>query len=188
MQRVGFTMKIVFLFVALTLAAGCSSPVMEPAEFTLRPDRTAAVVNFLRPSIVGLNFKFGIWDRENFVGLLPARNYVQYRAKPGSHFFMASAENWSGIKADVQAGKNYYILVAPGPGAWKVWKASVEMSVLQPDDPELAGWMQKLKRITPVLETQGGYIAEQIDHVREARKNFESGVAPYSVMKASDGR
>ncbi len=188
MQRVGFTIKIILLLVAVTLAAGCSSPVMQPADFRLKPDRTSAVVNFMRPSILGVNFKFGIWDRENFVGLLTARNYVQYRAKPGSHFFMASAENWSGIKATVKAGKNYYILVAPGEGAWKVWKARVEMSVLKPNDPELAEWMQKLKPITPVRETQGGYIAEQIDNVRQARKNFESGAVPYTVMKASDGR
>lgn len=188
MQRVGSTMKIVLLLFAVALAAGCSSSVMQPAEFTLRPDGNSAVVNFLRPSILGINFKFGIWDRENFVGLLTARNYVQYRAKPGSHFFMASAENWSGIKADLRAGKNYYILVAPSAKAWKVWKSVVEMSVLKPGHPELAEWMLKLKPITPILEKGGGYAAEQIDNVRQARKDFESGVVPYSVMKASDGR
>jgi len=188
MQRVGSTMKTVLLLVVVTLGAGCSSSVMQPAEFTLRPDANSAVVNFLRPSILGINFKFGIWDRENFVGLLTARNYVQYRAKPGSHFFMASAENWSGIKADLRAGKNYYILVAPSTKAWKVWRSVVEMSVLQPDDPNLAEWMQKLKPITPILEKGGGYAAEQIDNVRQARKSFESGVVPYTKMKASDGR
>jgi len=178
-------MKISLLFVVVLLVTGCSSPFMKPADFTLKPDGNHAVVNFLRPSSFGGAIMFGIWDRTEFVGVVTAKNYVQYKAKPGNHFFMARAENWSGIKADVRAGKNYYILVEPRMGAWK---ARVNMSVLQPSDPRLAKWMQKLKPITPIPEKRDGYVAERIDHVKKATKNFESGSVPHSVMKASDGR
>ena len=75
-----------------------------PAE---PPDANHAVVTFMRPSSFGGAIQFGIWDGENFVGILSAGSSIQYLAEPGEHLFLGRAENWSYVSAKLVGVKNY---------------------------------------------------------------------------------
>jgi hypothetical protein len=185
MRKYGFRFTLVLLAAVLTVLSGCASSMMIRSETVLVPGPNYAVVNFLRPSSLGGAIKFGIWDKENAVGILTPKNYIQYKASPGEHIFMARAENWSVIKATVDAGKTYYILAAPRMG---VWKARVGMEVLRPDDPKISKWMNSLEPITFDPAKRDAYVSERQDDVRRAVQNVLDGKAEYDVMKATDGR
>jgi hypothetical protein len=185
MRKNGFRFTLVLLVVVLALLSGCASSMMIRSETVLVPGPDYAVVNFLRPSIMGGAIKFGIWDKENLVGILTPKNYIQYKASPGEHIFMARAENWAVIKATVDAGKTYYVLAAPRMGAWK---ARVAMEVLQPGDSRLSKWMDSLEPITFDPAQRDAYVNERVDDVRKAVQNVQSGKAEFDVMKPNDGR
>ena len=185
MRKNGFRFTLVLLVVVLALLSGCASSMMIRSETVLAPGPDYAIVNFLRPSSLGGAIKFGIWDKENFIGILTPKNYIQYKASPGEHIFMTRAENWSVIKATVTAGKTYYILAAPRMG---VWKARVSMEVLRPDDSRLSKWMDSLEPITVDPAKRDAYVSERVDDVRKAVQNVKDGKAEFDVMKPSDGK
>lgn len=170
--------------VAVLAATGCASSFMVPTE-AIAPGPDYAVVNFLRPSSYGGAIKFGIWDRDTIIGVLTPKRYIQYKASPGEHIFMARAENWSVVKATVEAGRIYYILAEPRMGAWK---ARVAMTVLQPDDRRVDKWMGALTPIAMDPSKREGYAAEHAPGARTAAQNVEAGKAEYTFMKATDGR
>jgi len=129
--------------------------------------------------------KFGIWDKENFIGILTPKNYIQYKAFPGEHLFLARAENWAVIKGSLEAGKTYYILASPRMGAWK---ARVAMEVLRPDDPRLNEWMRSLTPSTVDPGKRDAYVQEWLEPVRKAVENIEAGRADFIVINPSDGK
>jgi len=185
MRKLGFRSTMVLLVAVLSLLSGCASSMMIRSETVLVPGPDYAVVNFLRPSSLGGAIKFGIWDKEDLVGILTPKNYIQYKASPGEHIFMTRAENWAVIKATVEAGKTYSVLVAPRMG---VWKARAGMEVIRPDDVRLSKWMSNLEPITVDPAKRDAYVNERIDDVRKAVQNVQDGRAEFDVMKPTDGR
>jgi len=185
MRKLGFRSTLVLLVVVLAVLSGCASSLMIRSETVLVPGPDYAVVNFLRPSSLGGAIKFGLWDKDNLVGILTPKNYIQYKASPGEHIFMARAENWSIIKATVVAGKTYYILAAPRMG---VWKARVSMEVIRPDDSRLSKWMSSLEPIMMDPAQRDAYVNERVGDVRTAVQNVQAGKAEFDVMKPTDGK
>lgn len=176
------------LFVLALLAvvlSGCGSSLMMKADTMLDPSADAAVVNFLRPSYFGGAIDFGLWDRDTLVGILDPGRVVQYHAAPGDHLFMARAENWSVIKATVDAGKNYYVLLEPRFG---LMRARVKMSVLDPGDERIEKWMAELEPSAVIPEKHDAYVNPRLEHVHTAIRNVEEGKAEFSLMEAADGR
>lgn len=164
--------------------SGCASSMMIRSETILQPGPDYAVVNFLRPSVFGGAIKFGVWDKDNFVGILTPKNYIQYKATPGEHLFMARAENWAVIKADLAAGKTYYIIGEPRMGAWK---ARVALTVANPKDPKVQQWMQTLTPVTVDPAQRDAYVNERVDDVRQAVQNVQNGTARFDIMRPTDG-
>ena len=185
MRRNGFKFTLVLPVVLLALLSGCASSLMIRSETVLVPGPDYAVVNFLRPSNMSGAIEFGIWDKENFIGILTPKHYIQYKASPGGHMFMARAENWSVIQATVDAGKTYYILVAQRIG---VLKARVDMEVVRPDDARLSKWMDSLKPIMTDPARRDAYVNERVVDVHKAVQNVQAGKAAFDVMKPTDGK
>ena len=111
-------------FISLVAAAGftmlaCASMPKGAEESTLAPDASNAVVYFIQPSLTSSGGEIAIWDGENPVGEIDARLYVNvaYRAKPGTHYFLANRFNWSNAKVEIRANNVYYIRLnwAPNP-------------------------------------------------------------------------
>lgn len=185
MKDITFTWRLLATLLVVGILSGCaSSPIMKEAE-VVKTGPDYAVVNFLRPSFMGNGITFGMWDGENLVGVLTYKKYIQYKATPGEHIFMTRAENWAVIKANLQAGKSYNVLVSPHMG-WM--KARVGMEVLKPDDKRVDEWMANLGAITLDPAQRDAYVKGRLDEVRQAVRNVQNGSADYTVMNPEDGR
>jgi len=175
---------LVVLTLLLSLSACGGTALMKPST-PMEPGGDYAVINIMRPSNFASAIQFGIWDRETFVGILTRSSIIQYKAAPGEHLIMARAENWSSVKATVDAGKNYYILAEPRMGAWK---ARVSLSVVQPDDKRLTKWT-RVKKIEVDESKLGSYIQDRVESVKAAAAKYDSGEeAVTDTLNPTDGK
>lgn len=181
--------QLLVLLLTLVFFSGCASHHMVQVPSMGPPDNQHAMVTFLRPSFFGGAIQFGIWDSKNLVGVLSAGAYIQYLTKPGEHLFLARAENWSYVKANLQAGRSYYIMANVFPG---VWKARVALSPVKANDPITNGqideWLNTLKPTAFIEERRQRYIQPRIGHVQRAIGDFTNGNAQYHLLDANDYR
>jgi hypothetical protein len=177
------------VWVGFLVLSGCASSMMQPATPLPAPEASQALVTFMRPSYFGGAIQFGIWDSDRFAGILEAGSYVQLLVPPGEHIFLARAENWSYVHADLEAGRHYFILAKVFPG---VWKARVAFDPILRDDPqtdaEIAKWLTDLKPITVIPGKVEGYSSPRREQVRQAVADFRSGAVESERLEASDYR
>lgn len=171
------------------LMTGCASSMMQPVAPQSAPDESRAMVTFLRPSYFGGAIQFGIWDSDQFVGILEPGSHIQILVPPGEHIFLARAENWSYVHAELEAGRQYFILAKVFPG---IWKARVAYDPILRGDPqtdaEIGQWLSDLKPIGAIAEKVEAYSAPRRDQVRQAVENFRAGKAAGERMEAADFR
>jgi hypothetical protein len=132
------------LVFVMGMLSGCASPWMKPTQ-VINPSPNYAVVNFLRPSWIVGRIDFWVWDQDDLVGVLTSNNYIQYKAVPGEHIFIVDAWNSVAIKANVVAGKSYYVR-ATSRMSW-AGLTNVFLEVLKPDDTRIDAWLASLKPI-----------------------------------------
>jgi hypothetical protein len=189
MKKQKISLRALLFAAGILLISGCASSLMMKVPPMDAPDDRHAVVTFVRPSFFGGAIQFGIWDSENFVGILSAGSYVQYLAEPGEHLFLARAENWSYVKADLQGGKKYFILGKVFPG---VWKARVAFDPITKDDgttrAQIDKWIAELKPTGVIPEKFDNYVKPRISHVKKAVGDCRSGNVKYEVLQADDNR
>lgn len=173
-------------FLALT---GCASSMMQPAVPQSAPESSRALVTFLRPSYFGGAIQFGIWDSDQFAGILEPGSYIQILVSPGEHVFLARAENWSYVHAELEAGRQYFILAKVFPG---IWKARVAYDPIRQGDPEtdadIANWLSGLKPIGVIDEKVDAYTEPRLEQVRQAVADFRSGTVESERLDAIDFR
>lgn len=178
-----------FLLLAVLTMSGCASSVMHKVDpVTMDNSSQKALVTFIRPSLFGGAIQFGIWDSGKFVGVLSAKSYVQYLADPGEHVFLARAENWSYVKADLEPGKQYFIVGKVFPG---VWKARVALDPVHPGDPDAANIDNWLKELTPtavIPEQFDTYVSPRVEQVKAAAAEVDNGKTKFGVLNKTDGR
>jgi len=188
MKMCGLSFRLFFALLALLLFSGCASSVMMASQPLVLDQPDKAMVTFMRPSYFGGAIQFGLWDSDQFIGVLSAGNQIQYLTEPGEHLFLARAENWSYVKADLAAGKQYFILGNIFPG---IWKARVALApVIIPGnhtEAELAAWQQKLKPTQVIPEKFDAYKAPRVDQVRTAVAEFRAGKVKYGELSKEDG-
>jgi hypothetical protein len=187
MKRKGISFKLGLILLTI-IFSGCASPMMKKVEKIDSLDEKKAMVTFLRPTIFGGAIQFGIWDGEHFVGILSANSYIQYLANPGEHYFLGRAENWSCVKANLEAGKKYYIIGKVFPG---VWKARIAFDPIKSGDEPQAQVEEWMNELTPTLvdeSKRGDYVRPRVDQVRNQVYEFKSGKGICEIMDSSDGR
>ncbi len=166
------------------LVIGCASAYMVKTN-QLEKGSDFAIVNFIRPSMFGGAIKFGVWDRDQLVGVLTPECCIQYKASPGEHLFLVRAENWGVLKANVTAGKTYTILAEPRMG---LMKANVKLTIVKPGDQRLKEWMRGVNYVQMDPAQRAGYVKGRADEALRATKNVESGSAePDDVLRPEDG-
>lgn len=179
---------VCFLLVSLT---GCKSAIMtkvQPVSLSTINNETA-LVTFVRPSSYGAAIQFGVWDSENFVGVVSANSYVQYKTSPGKHLFLARAENWSCVEADLEAGKSYVIITAVRMGAWKARVALVPVTRTgKISDEKVNKWLTRLNATAADPAQIESYTAARIEHVRKAIENIRQGKAKCNTLSKEDYR
>ena len=97
------------------------------------PDEGNAVVYFVRVSSYGGAVSFEFFHDEEFIGIFKKKNYMRYEVEAGEQLFWASSENKQFVKANLEAGKTYIVLVNIKMGAWK---AQVDLEPQNCTDPE----------------------------------------------------
>ncbi|WP_416638514.1 hypothetical protein [Pseudomonas sp. OHS18] len=120
-----FSRLLGMLFVLLVLG-GCQSALMVAPTTEAEPKATAdkALVVFMRPSSLGGAVQSSVYDtraegNDVFAGVVSSKSKVAYLAEPGQHLFMVVSENADFLAANLEAGKRYYVLVAPRMGVWR---------------------------------------------------------------------
>jgi hypothetical protein len=81
----------------------------------------------------GAIFRFGLWDNDPFIDILEPGRYIHALVPPGEHIFLARAETCSYGHANLEAGRQYFILATGFPGIWKV---RVAYDPIGRDDPQ----------------------------------------------------
>ena len=175
------------LLAGLLSLGGCGSHVMTRAARMDAPESGYALVSFVRPSIFGGAIRFGLWDGDEFIGVLTAKSVVQYKARPGRHLFLARAENWSFVDATLEAGKHYVIVGKVFPGVWKARVALVPAASPEETRADINKYVNRLNPIKAVEETKEAYAAKRRDQVRQAVEKFKAGEVKYATLPAGAG-
>ncbi len=180
------------LFLLLLLASGCATggKYMTNAEPIVSPPEGKALVTFVRPSNFGGAISFGLWDGDIFIGILGPDMSIQYETAPGEHYFIARAENWACVKADLVANRQYVIKANPVIGAWK---ARVVLSPVNESDynkpgelPKVRKWLADAKPMMPNPEHRDAYAEPRRQDVLKAKEMFVSGEGKYLTLGAGD--
>ena len=141
----------IFLFpVIAAMFFGCagSSSFMSPsATPPAGPSADKAMVYFMRPSGMGFAINFQIYHGDELIGLSQAKSYFTYECDPGTQMFLGTAENKHGLKAELEAGKSYFVLTQVKMGAWKARMAFVPVTRDSEWWPKVDTFKAKLKYI-----------------------------------------
>ncbi len=145
-------MKILskFLLLAiLTFLVGCAGSsshmrVVPDAEATYAPDAGHALVVLMRPSGMGFAIQSTVFDttteETKFLGVVSAQKKVAYMSPPGERIFMVVGESADFAKANLLAGKTYYLLITPRMGFWKARFSLQPVTAADHDSENASKW------------------------------------------------
>ena len=164
-----------------------------PLTTTLhQPSDQSALVTFVRPSPFAFAVEVSMWDGEQFFGMLNSQKVLQYKASPGEHLFIARADNWSDMKATLEAGKQYYVVAKMFPGKNMFFGIGVALNpVLKDGDvtaEQIEGWVSSGKPRELVPEQREAFEAKLLPQVREAIGRYEAGEVEFATLAADDNR
>lgn len=147
-------MKRLFYLIALlltfTLLSGCVSPNMghsKPAQAVTGPAPGKALVIFMRPSKLGFKVHATVFDGDKMIGMVPYNTKLPYTAKPGKHMFMVVSEAADFMKAELVAGKTYYVQVVPRMGAWRARFSLAPIHRADLETAKVKQWIKNAKFI-----------------------------------------
>lgn len=176
------------LILSVIILSGCASPMMKQVQKIDLAETNKAMVTFLRPTVFGGAIQFGMWDGDQFVGILSANSYIQYLVTPGEHYFLGKAENWSCVKANLEAGKKYYIIGKVFPGIWKARIAFDPIKTGDEPQSQVDEWMKTLKPTSIDESKKDDYVRPRINEVRNQVGEFKAGKGTCEMLELSDGR
>ena len=81
---------------------------MRPATRKLAPDGENAVITVFR-SREAEKVDLGVWSENGFVGTLGSEQAIEIKVPAGDHWFLAGNLGTSLLRADIEAGKRYYV-------------------------------------------------------------------------------
>lgn len=148
-------MKTTILFLSLslciTMLMGCASPNMRYSNIataSVQPDDSHALVYFIRPKKAGYNAHAAVYDDHAFIGFVPYSTKLPYVTTPGEHLFMVVSESADFLKADLEAGKTYYIQVVPRLGAWRARFSLAPITKKTLSTAQSREWIEQATEIT----------------------------------------
>ena len=164
---------------------------MEAATSPLEPDDRSAVITFLRYENVFKDHRYDVWDDTGYLGTLVGNQYFSVRVTPGAHTFIAKAQNYAVLKADVAVGKHYYVEMVPDMLGFQ------PLVRLLPVDPDKDG--KKIKGIRKLTQLALNASALEAPAVKPriqagsallvgVRKKIAEGKSPAQELNATQGR
>lgn len=171
------------LFVLLAGLAGVPAHAADDAQMVksaiteYAPEAGKALVIFVRSSFVVGAYAAPVVDLDvkkidpkpeelpvddRVVGILSAYSKVAYQAEPGEHTFLSVPFGGGSAlvaKANLQAGRTYYVLVKPNwgfaPSFTLIPLRNDPKAEFRLDSPELAGWLKGTEFFEPTQFAQG---------------------------------
>jgi len=187
----GIAIVTVMLSVLLmVMGCGGRSGYMVTATPAAGPAPDKALVYFMRPSGMAFKIHFQIWDSDHFVGLSQAKSYFVYECAPGTHLFIGIAENKVALKADLDAGKSYYV----GTNVRTGWaKARMQFTPVTRGSElwdKVEGYKPRLHFVAANEEWRAKWEAAKKPEVLKLIDYFTNGAGQTTVLKLSkeDGR
>lgn len=86
-----------------------------PASQLVEPDSEHGVITIFRRED-GRDLELGVWSDQGFVSTLKIKEGVRLRVLAGDHYFLSGNKGASILKAEVQAGKEYFAWLDYGEG------------------------------------------------------------------------
>jgi hypothetical protein len=188
-RRIAIVTVMLSVFLMVMGCAG-KSGYMVTATPAAGPAPGKALVYFMRPSGMGFAVHFQIWDSDHFVGLSQAKSYSVYECAPGTHLFIGIAENKVALKADLDAGKSYYV----GTNVRVGWaKARMQLTPVTRGSElwnQVETYKPSLNCISAKEEERAKWEAAKKQEVLKLIDYFTNGAGTSSVLKLSkeDGR
>jgi len=183
-----------FLVAAVLTGCGASSQFMKPARSVAKaPPADKALVHFLRPSNYAKANLISLFDGEKaFLGDALPKTYWVKAVEPGEHWFLAHAENVSAVKAELEAGKSYYLVVRPYMGVWDV---RANLTALTPESEDWGKRQAWLDSSTPhtvdavagQAEMDAEEIAEKLAEGQAAWKELNEADRTKHSLRPADG-
>jgi len=179
-RRLLFVIVVLITLVVLVIS-GCMKPQgivhMETMGEIPIPPNGKAVIIFVRPAGFAKALATRIYDGETLVGVLQGKTYFAYETTPGKHLFSSAGTeavkytNFTFVKADLLAGKTYYIDVhfyetAAGMG-FQFW---AELEPIRPGDKKWGDMQTLLKECARI---------EMADEAMKTEQDIASKVSTY---------
>ena len=174
-------------FLAALLCTCNKAPLMEETARMDIPHLDKAVVTFVRSSIMAPTTKSGIWDRENFVGEIKARSYIQYETEPGEHLFLAQSEVWSYLVAHLQGGRQYVVKaeVIPGSNSPRIQLTPV-IPGGRTTKADIDEWFEDLEGYKPSESVAEAYVRGHLPALKKAVKRYDEGRVTFENLSPGD--
>ena len=159
---------------------------MRPAGEALEPDAKSAVIPFFRRKEKEIvNMDIGIWGSGGFIGDLRNEEALSVRVPPGEHFFVAGRASTSVLRAQVEAGKQYYV--------WQdvsIWTAGIKFVPIEgSQEGELQEWLSATTllelnetALTPRVRERGDIV---MSFVNQSIAKAKSGEISVGVLAAA---
>ncbi len=165
-RRMQLGVSLVAAFVCLS----CGPKLMRETTPDRGMEEGKALVTFVRATWYGGNIEFELWDRESFVGLIEWKQYIQVAVPQGEHVFLCKADNWSYVKANLEAGKKYFVLVnvslQNGKPIARLKAVTKEQS--EWGQAEIDYWLANLTPVTTIPEALPPWVAKRLPEIRQA--------------------
>lgn len=146
-------MKIIKTGLLVLMSLFVVAPAM--AQGFITPAEGNAVVYFTRVSGYGGAVSFEFFHGEEFIGIFKKKNYMRQEVEAGEHLFWASSENKQFVKANLEAGKSYIVLVNIKMGAWKAQVGLEPQNVKDPaQEKELQRAIELINSKAPITTPQ----------------------------------
>ncbi len=166
-------------------------PLMKVATKALEPAADTATVTFIRSQSYAKKMAFGIWNQDQFLGSLDGKSCFTVELPAGEHTFVANSRYHAGLKAELEAGKRYYVLVKASMG-WS--QANIGLSPVQSDvaQSKIDEWIGSLEQLELDNAAIDDLIRKRLDaaipFVQEAVNKVRSGEVEAPLLVAADGR
>jgi hypothetical protein len=161
---------------------------MRLAGDALEPDANSAVITFFRRKEKKIVDKdIGIWGSEGFIGDLRNEEALSVRVVPGEHFFLAGRTSTSVLRAQVEAGKQYYV--------WQdvsLWTEGIKFMPIEGSmESELQEWLSTTtllelneSALTPRVRERNDIVMSYVNETIAKAKSGGIGVADLGAAHA----
>jgi hypothetical protein len=187
------------LVVASVGSLGCTgtSPYMAPAAHGApEASEDAATVVFVRPSELGGADRVTIIDgKGRFLGETMPASYFATKVPAGEHLFISWGENTSAVKANVVAGKVYYVEVTAPNGPRTPFVYLQAATLRSPAYGKVESWLAKSKPLTPDeargqadVQSRSSGVSRAIARGNKVLANYDASELAEHTLTPEDGK